>query len=207
MRFDYYLICLLIRSLAKLFFGLQIKGMENLPRQGRLLIAANHQSYLDPPLLGASIPREIHYMAKAQLFRKALLGPLIRHLNAIPVTRSGQDLASIRLAGRILENEGALLVFPEGTRSRTGTFLKATGGLGLLARQTQAPVLPIYIHGTHGFWRRPFRSGRLKITCGQALEYPPANVNHSTGAEAYRAFSELVMQKIAELKAANSQKR
>jgi 1-acyl-sn-glycerol-3-phosphate acyltransferase len=205
MRVSYRLVSLMAYLAFKLFFRLKTVGLENVPRRGRLIIAANHQSYLDPPLIGATMPREIHFMAKASLFRKPLLGPLIRHLNSIPVTRSGQDMASLRIAARVLEEGGALLIFPEGTRSRSGQFLKATGGLGFLARQSGAAVLPIYIHGTRGAWRRPFQPGRVTMFVGRAVtaqEFPPAQ---GSGSEAHRALSQFIIDRIAALKAAHIQ--
>ncbi|RJP74233.1 MAG: 1-acyl-sn-glycerol-3-phosphate acyltransferase [Candidatus Zixiibacteriota bacterium] len=202
MRFSYRLVTLLARIPFLVLFRLKIVGLENVPRDGRLIIAANHQSYLDPPLIGSTMPREIHFMAKASLFEKPLLGPLIRHLNSIPVTRSGQDLASLRTAVRVLDSGGALLIFPEGTRSRSRQFLRATGGLGFLARQSGAPVLPVYIHGTRGALRRLFRPGAVTMVVGQPIppdEFPP---EAEAGSAAHRALSQYILDKIAELQSA-----
>lgn len=204
MRLDYRLICLLIRNFARLFFGLSIQGVENVPGQGRLLIAANHQSYLDPPLVGSCIPREIFYLAKVELFRKPLLGPLIRHLNSIPINRAGQDLESLRRAAQVLQNDGALLIFPEGTRSRTGQFLKPTRGLGFLAKQADAPVLPVYVHGTRGCWKRIFRRHAIKVVFGEPLQISSFNVEHQSASQAYQSIADRVMQEIAALQAAHT---
>lgn len=200
MKSGYWLIHHLARGLIRLLFGLKLYGLENLPRTGGLVIAANHQSYLDPPILGGTVPREIHFMAKATLFRKPVLGPLIRYLNSIPVTRSGQDLTSLRAALDVLEAGGALLIFPEGTRSRTGQFLKATGGIGLLIRQSGVPVLPVYIQGTRGALRRIFKHRGLKVYFGLPLDTGNFEQRFGTGSQAYRAFGEYVMSRIAALK-------
>ncbi|HEX7343383.1 MAG TPA: lysophospholipid acyltransferase family protein [bacterium] len=198
----YHSIVIFVRNTGKAFFGLTVEGLEHVPSQGKVLIAANHQSYLDPPLLGSVLPREINYLAKVELFRNPLFGALLRHLNCIPINRSGQDMESLRRAIRVLDSGGALLVFPEGTRSRRGDFLRPTRGLGLLAKQSGAPVVPAYIHGTRGFWRRLFRPGGLRVVFGEPLHFSAFNVEQLKGGDRYQAFSDEVMQIIAALKAA-----
>jgi 1-acyl-sn-glycerol-3-phosphate acyltransferase len=200
MNLEYQIYCLLVRNVAKLIYGLSVRGLENVPREGKLLIAANHQSYLDPPLLGSILPREIYYLAKKELFRNRLFGALLRRVNSIPINRTGQDLGSLRRALAVLQNGEALLVFPEGTRGRTGEFRRPTRGLGLLAKQSEAPVVPVYIHGTRGFWRRPFQIGAMRIAFGEPLKFAQFNVEYDSSADAVRAFSELVMNRIAALK-------
>jgi 1-acyl-sn-glycerol-3-phosphate acyltransferase len=200
MKIGYRLIHHLARSLYKLLFGFKIQGLDNIPRTGKLIIAANHQSYLDPPVIGGTAPREIHFMAKANLFKKPLLGPLIRYLNCIPVTRSGQDLHSLRTALEVLEKEGALLIFPEGTRSHTGQFLRASGGIGLLVKQTQAPVVPVYIQGTRGALRRIFKHRGLRAIYGEPILTPDFDQRFGSGSQAYRAFGDYILEKIGELK-------
>jgi 1-acyl-sn-glycerol-3-phosphate acyltransferase len=200
MKVDYWFASLLIRAVAKLFLGLKVIGLENIPGRGKLIIAANHQSYLDPPIIGACIPREIHYMAKAELFRKPVLGKLIRRWNSIPVKRSGQDFASLKAATGILKRDGALLVFPEGTRSRTGEFLQPTGGLGFLAAVSGADVLPVFVSGTRGAWRRVLRRTGIKVIIGKPIHLDPKDVEHSTAKQKYQAMSNRIMQAIADLK-------
>lgn len=201
MKAGYRLIHHLARGLLKLAFGLKIQGLDQVPRTGKLIIAANHQSYLDPPVIGGTAPREIHFMAKATLFRIPVLGPLIHYLNSIPVTRSGQDLASLRAALEVLEKNGALLIFPEGTRGRTGQFLRATGGIGLLVKQSQAPVLPVYIQGTRGALWRIFRHRGIWVFYGEPLGTADFEGRFGSGSPAYRAFGEFILGKIGELKA------
>lgn len=200
MKLDYWFASLLIRGIAKLFLGLKVIGRENIPTRGRLIIAANHQSYLDPPIIGSCIPREIFYMAKAELFSKPVLGKLIRRWNSIPVKRSGRDFASLKAATGVLEREGALLVFPEGTRSRTGEFLQPTGGLGFLAAISGADILPIFISGTRGAWKRILRRSGIKVIIGKPIHLDLENVELSTAKQKYQAMSNRVMQAIAELK-------
>jgi len=200
----YQAIGITVRCTGRLFFGLTVEGLEHVPAQGKLLIAANHQSYLDPLLMGSVLSREIHYLAKVELFRNPLFGALLRHLHSIPINRSGQDIESLRQAIKALESGGALLVFPEGTRSRTGQFLRPTKGLALLAKQSDAPVVPAYIYGTRGCWKRLFRPRSLKVVFGQPLRFSTFNVEQLKGADSYRTFSDKIMQTIAALKAAQT---
>jgi 1-acyl-sn-glycerol-3-phosphate acyltransferase len=199
----YHAIGIFVRTTGRAFFGLTVEGLEHVPPQGKVLIAANHQSYLDPPLVGSVVPRDIHYLAKVELFRQPLFGALLRHLNAIPINRSGQDIESLRRAMKILESGGALLVFPEGTRSRTGEFLKPTKGLALLAKQSDAPVVPAYLGGTRGFCKRLFYAGGLKVIFGEPLRFSTFDVEYARGENPHQVFSEKVMQRIAALKAAH----
>ena len=102
-------------------------GADRVPREGRLLLASNHLSVLDPALIGAVLPRELDYMAKTELFRIPGFGALIRRLNAHPVDRSGSDSAALRLALRLLGDGRAVLVFPEGTRGAEGHLQAGPG--------------------------------------------------------------------------------
>lgn len=203
MRLTYRLSCIVIRVLARLFFGLVVEGIEKVPKQGRLLIAANHQSYLDPPILGACLPREVSYFAKAQLFRRPILGAVIRYYNSIPVQRFGLDLKALRAASQVLNNEGGLILFPEGTRSRTGDFREGAGGVGMLAKQTDTPVLPVYIKGTKGCWRRIFRRGTIRLFFGDLIRFSDLSSVKGKSRDDYQAFSRLIMERIAALKAVN----
>lgn len=202
MRIGYFLISASARLLLKLLFGLRVHGIEHVPRQGRLLLAANHQSYLDPPLMGGIVPREIHFMAKRELFNKPLLGGLIRYCNALPVSRSGQDLEALRTAEKLLQKEQAILLFPEGTRSKTGQFLHPSGGIGLLAKQTEAPVLPVYIRGTRGAWKRLLRRQPIQVYFGLPLERKAVVEKSDSTQLTHREFAAAIMREIAALKAA-----
>ena len=117
-------------AVSRVLFRLRVVGADRMPREGRLIVASNHVSLLDPPLVGCASPRELDYMAKAELFRIPGLGGLIRRLNAHPVDRTGSDSAALRLALRLLETGRALLVFPEGTRGTEGRLGPARAGRG-----------------------------------------------------------------------------
>src|SRR5205823_6089098 len=129
----------------KIFWRLEIKGAENIPSEGAVLIASNHLSNADPPLIGSSIKRPIHYFAKEELFHIPILGWLIAQVNAFPVKRLEHDVRAFKKAYSLLKSGEALLLFPEGTRSKTGELGKAKPGVGMLACKTQAPVIPAAI--------------------------------------------------------------
>ncbi len=144
---------------------MRIIGEENVPRTGPLIVAANHVSNLDPPVLGAALPRPIYYMAKAELFRMPLLGPLIVQLRAFPVDRAKGDVAAIRRAVEVLKMGAAVGIFPEGGRNREGRN-RVHSGVSLLASLTGAPVLPVYIGGT----KRRF--DRITVVFGEPMAFP-----------------------------------
>jgi 1-acyl-sn-glycerol-3-phosphate acyltransferase len=138
----------LVAGIGRVWFRLSAIGVDRVPREGRLLLASNHLSVLDPALIGAVMPRELDYMAKTELFRIPGFGALIRRLNAHPVDRTGSDSAALRLALRLLGDDRAVLVFPEGTRGAEGRLQPARPGAGMLAALSGAPVVPVYVKGS-----------------------------------------------------------
>ena len=107
--------------MVRTIFGLRVVGLENVPAAGGVVVAANHISNLDPPILGVAVPRPVSYMAKKELFAMPLLGPLIRHLNAFPVDRAAGGTAALRASLRLLKDGQCVVVFPEGGRNVSGT--------------------------------------------------------------------------------------
>ena len=147
--------------LFKLFLRLEIYGRENIPDEGPVVIASNHLSLLDPPVLGASATRKVHFMAKSELFKPAWFGTLIRKLGAFPVKRGEMDREAIKTGLTILKENKVLAVFPEGTRSKTGEIGEFKGGAFKVAQKTGAPIIPVAIDGTaalferNGHWIKP----------------------------------------------------
>jgi 1-acyl-sn-glycerol-3-phosphate acyltransferase len=184
---------------ARLWFRLAARGREHVPPTGAVLLAANHESLLDPPLIGAAFPRELHYMAKAELFRVPLLGPLIRRLNAHPVERAGSDAAALRLALRILQGGQAILVFPEGTRGTGGRLRPGRPGAGMLAALAGVPVVPVYVDGSGRALPRGAtvpRPQRVTVHFGAPLRFAGAR-----GKARYQEISNEIMAAIGRLKA------
>lgn len=143
-----------VRWAVRVFFfrlsgGFRIVGTANVPRSGPLIVSPNHVSNLDPPAIACSIPRMITFMAKSELFKVPIFGPLIRSLGSFPVHRGEADTEAIRLALRLLGEGRAVLVFPEGTRGDGEELLPFNRGAALLAKRSGAPVLPVGIVGTH----------------------------------------------------------
>jgi len=148
-------------------FDVRVTGAQNVPRDGGLVVAANHRSYLDPPLLGAWFPRTIHFMAKQELFKLFILGPLIRAVHAFPVDRDRADLGSIRQALRILKGGDVVGIFPEGTRNISGEA-QARGGAVLLAATAHCPIVPVALVNTQYAVRR-LRASKVEVRIGEPI--------------------------------------
>ena len=143
-----------------IIFGFRVYYRGRIPRSGPLLVAANHQSFLDPFLCGVPMPRTMKFMARRSLFRNAIFGTALRLINVFPVTRAGRDVQALRTAIRELRAGRALLVFPEGTRSRGGEIGPFRAGMDVLARRSGATVLPMAVDG--GWLALPRDSARLR---------------------------------------------
>jgi len=185
----------------RVLFRLRRWGIEHVPRTGSLLLVANHSSFLDPPIVGGSTPRPVSFMAKEELFRIPLFGGLIRRLNARPVRRDGGDPAALRTALRVLEDGGALLVFPEGTRGPEGELRQGKAGAGMLAVLSGAAVVPVYISGSGQAWprgRKLPRPVRVTVWFGKPMSF--ARQSGGSRKEAYEAASQAMMAAIGRLK-------
>jgi 1-acyl-sn-glycerol-3-phosphate acyltransferase len=162
-----------IRFGGTILWQMRVFGAENIPPSGGILLASNHQSYLDPALVGACIPREMHFMARRSLFEVPVFGGLIRRCHAFPVDRDGADLRSLREAIARLRAGYALLVFPEGTRTRDGRIGPMKSGIRILAERAEVPVAPVLIEGAHQVWPKGRALlpglGRVRIVFGKPL--------------------------------------
>ena len=156
-----------LRPTTRLLFDAKVEGTENVPPEGGLVVAANHRSYLDPPLLGTWFPRTIHYMAKQELFKIPVLGWIIDHVHAFPVDREKADLAAVRRALKILNAGGVVGIFPEGTRNLTGD-VQAKGGAVLLAATAKVPLVPVALVRTQ-FGMRRFRGSHVRVRIGKPM--------------------------------------
>lgn len=128
---------------------IKVFGKENIPKQGGFILASNHLSNLDPVLLGVvASPRELHFMAKEELFRNPLADRILRRVHAFPLKRDSADLTAIKEAIRRVRKGSAILLFPEGTRQSSGQFGEPLPGVGFLAQKLNVPVIPALITGT-----------------------------------------------------------
>jgi 1-acyl-sn-glycerol-3-phosphate acyltransferase len=165
------------------------------------IIAANHCSFFDPPLVAVSWPEQIHFLAWKPLFKNPILRSLLHGLHAFPIDGIN-DISSLRAAFSILTQGEKLLIFPEGSRSEDGEFLRFMPGAAMLACRTGAPIIPCYIHGTDKIWPKnqvlPWPLGGCKTACVFGL--PVYSENFGTSRNAQAAMMEYVQQEVLRLK-------
>ena len=197
MTFWYLLGYSLSKTLAKTFFNYRVIGAENMIEEGPCIIAANHCSYLDPPLVGVACKRAIHYLARKSLLDIPVLGPILPELNVIPVDRKNADRSALMGAIRVVRNGGAVLIFPEGTRSPDGKLQPAQPGIGMIVAKTGAPVVPVKISGSHEAFPRGSSCPRLApvtVSIGPALCFDSINPE---GRDYYQKASDRILDAVA----------
>lgn len=189
----YRIVYTIVAPIIHLLFPCRTVGRENIPEGGALL-CANHVSGWDPILIALSLPRDarLTVMAKEQLFRIPLLGPLLRGLGIIPVKRGESDLAAIKASLKALSGGNRLLVFPEGTRVKEEGEAAAKGGVTMLSTRAGVPMIPVYCGGRHKFLRR------TTIVFGEA--YIPVIAGRRPTPEENRAIAREIMERIYGLK-------
>jgi 1-acyl-sn-glycerol-3-phosphate acyltransferase len=191
----------LSRLIGRLFFRLRIIHRERMIQTGPVILAMNHQSYLDPPLAGITCDRAIYFLAKRTLIDVPVLGWLLPKLNVIPVNQEGIDRGALKALIRVLKSGNAALVFPEGARTLDGDLHPAQPGLGLVIAKTLAPVVPMRIFGAHEALPRGGGSLRfvpITIVVGEPIFFTAADLG-SRGKDLYGRLSQRVMDAIAAL--------
>ncbi|WLT30842.1 lysophospholipid acyltransferase family protein [Geothrix sp. PMB-07] len=188
----------LMRIVGLTFFRHRVVHPELLPESGGALLVANHVSYLDPSMVGASFRNPIHYLARKSLF-KGFLGWLLPRIQVFPVDLGKGDLSSMKRILRLLKEGNRVLIFPEGTRSPDGTLQPAEAGIGFLIAKGEVPVVPLRLFGAHECWPRKAkwpRPGRITVVAGPAVDFSdlPADL---TGRERYQACADRVMEALA----------
>jgi len=154
MNFLYRLGWIFFRAVFAVFFRWRVFGADNVPSSGAVILASNHASYLDPPIVGSGLSRGISYLARESLFRFPPVGWLFRRWHAVPVDREGGGAKGLRIIlDRLLAGDGIVL-FPEGTRTRGGQLQPARSGIGLIVAKSDAPVVPVRIFGSFEAWGR-----------------------------------------------------
>lgn len=147
----------------------QVRGQEHVPKTEGFILASNHISYYDPPLLGTACPREMAYLAKEELFRNPLFAWVIRTLGAHPVKRGATDIAGLRQAVAVIKAGNPLVMFPEGTRSKDGELGEAKPGLGVIARMAKCSIVPCYATGQDRILACLFTNRRIRINFGEPI--------------------------------------
>jgi glycerol-3-phosphate dehydrogenase (NAD(P)+) len=171
----YWVTRALIQPFFRVYFRLERIGMAHLPRTGPLILAPNHRSFLDPFLIGTLVRRPVYFVAKKELFQRRWQAWLLNSLGAFPVDRGAGDADAMATARRILERGDVVVIFPEGTRVRTGPLGAARRGVGRLALETGARVVPVAVIGTGNIrrgWR--VRPHKVRVRCGRPLSFPTA---------------------------------
>jgi len=171
-RIWYRFMRMLCRLTAVVMFRLRIEGGQHEPCEGGVLVVSNHQSHLDPVLVGVACRRQLNFLARETLFDFAPLGWLIRSLGGVPINREGSGLSGLKETLKRLKRQEMVLVFPEGTRSADGQLRPLKPGFCTLARRGKVAVLPVAVTGAYQAWprRRRFpRPGRVQLRFGPVI--------------------------------------
>ena len=192
----------LTKVIAHLFFRFRVLHRERRILKGPVILAMNHQSYLDPPLAGISSGRESYFLARKTLLDAPVLGKILPKLNVVPVDQEGTDRSALKALIRILKAGNATVVFPEGARTLDGEIQPALPGLGFVIAKTLAPVLPMRIFGAHEALPRDggkLRFTRITVVIGEPLHFSEADLE-PRGKELYQRLSDRVLEAIAALR-------
>jgi 1-acyl-sn-glycerol-3-phosphate acyltransferase len=177
----YRLLQYTLQVVGIVYFRTRYSGRENIPAEGGVLVVSNHQSHLDPPLVGVGCPRIMNYLARDTLFKFAPFGRLIHSVGAIPIDREGVGLSGIKEALKRLKRGEMVLIFPEGTRTRDGQIAPFRPGFTALAVRSKAAILPVAIDGAFAAFPRTSkwpRPGRIRVHYGKPIlpaEYAELN--------------------------------
>lgn len=207
MKLSYRIGWLLFRAMYSTYFRWRIYRPERVPVSGSVILASNHASFLDPPLVGSALPREINYMARETLFRFPVVGAILRSWNAVPVDRDGGSASGLRNILDRLQKGGAIILFPEGTRTHDGKLQPARSGIGLTVIKSTAPVIPVRVFGTFEAYGRHMKfpkPKRVAVKYGEpmrfeALRAEAKNCSKTRLKEIYQEVADEIMAAIAKL--------
>ena len=192
------LVLAVVRAFYRMLFKVEICGVENIPTDKNFIVAPNHLSNFDPPLIAAFLPVNMAYMAKASLFKVPIVSQVIRAFDAFPVKR-GEGMSAIRTAIRILKEGRSLVIFPEGMRVRTsGVLGQGQQGTVMIATKAKVGLLPVGIETTY-----KFRS-KVKVTIGEYVDLSPYWEQKLSHEEMQNITDTLLMERIAELAGAKT---
>jgi 1-acyl-sn-glycerol-3-phosphate acyltransferase len=192
---------LLVRVIMFLYAKVEVVGADKVPRRGGVIIVSNHLNNADPGLVGGFLRRRVVFMAKDEMFQWPLLGGYVRLIGAFPVRRFEADLKALRRAVHIVRRGEALVMFPEGTRSKTGSLSPGHPGTAMVALRAGAPILPVAITGTEvvrlpGDFFRPFRRVKVRMVVGEPFFLPSID---RPRAEDFERCTDIIMRRIAAL--------
>lgn len=192
----------LARGIYEAFFRGDVVGLENVPTTGSYLIAANHASHLDPPFVGCQVGRQMRFFARRTLWNHPVMGWWLDSIESIPVDRDSGDIGAIRRVLQALNENRAVVLFPEGTRSPDGQLHQPKAGVGLMACKTGAPVVPCRVYGSFAAFGKgdkiPNFGTPVTIVFGRPI--PPADYDDpAAGKERYQVASQRIFARIASL--------
>ena len=208
MGVTYWICWTLCRCIYATYFRWKVYHPERVPLTGPVILAANHASFLDPPLVGSGLPRAINYLARDSLFRYPGIGALLRAVNAVPVDREGGGGAGLKaILDRLLAG-GAIILFPEGTRTSDGRLQPVRSGIGLTVIKSNAPVVPVRVFGTYEAWGRHNklpRPRRVAVKYGTPMDFATLREEAKTCPkprlkQIYQEIANEIMRAIAELR-------
>jgi 1-acyl-sn-glycerol-3-phosphate acyltransferase len=171
-RLWYKFMRMILQIIAVLMFQVRHSGLKNIPTEGSVLMVSNHQSHLDPPLVGMACGRHMNFVSRQSLFNFGLFGWIIYSLNAIPIDREGIGLSGIKESLKRLKRGEMLLIFPEGTRTPDGQIKPFRPGFTSLAVRSGAAILPVAIEGAYQCWPKNHtfpRPGKVRVHYGQPI--------------------------------------
>ncbi|MDB6029596.1 MAG: plsC [Verrucomicrobiales bacterium] len=197
------------RAIFKIYFRWRVFHPERVPLDGPVILASNHASFLDPPLVGCGLPRDINYLARESLFRFPGVGAVLRSWNSVPVDRDGGGAKGLKMILDRLLKGGAIILFPEGTRTRDGKLQPARSGIGLTVIKSTAPVIPVRVGGTYDAYGRHMnipRPRRITVTYGKPMLFKELRAEAETCPkprlkEIYQQVADEIMAEIARLEA------
>ncbi|WP_078380159.1 lysophospholipid acyltransferase family protein [Sutcliffiella halmapala] len=179
----------IVSVVLKPVYRIKVIGKENIPKEGPVLLCSNHIDNLDPPVVGITSPRTVHFMAKEEIFKVPILKTILPRIHAFPVKRGMSDREALRNAIKILKEGNVLGLFPEGTRSKTGELQKGLAGAGFFALRTEAIIVPCAIIGPY----KPFKA--LKVVYGKPVNFEELRKEKISAEEA----TMVIMNSIKEL--------
>ena len=207
MNFLYRCGWIFFRVLFTVYLRWRAFNAERVPRTGSVILACNHASILDPPVVGCALHRQINYLARATLFDIPVVGWLFRKWNSIPIDRDGGNAAGLRIILERLHAGNGIILFPEGTRTRDGNLQPAHSGIGLIVAKSDAPVVPVRTFGTFEAWGRNQKlphPKRVVVKYGEPLRFETwraeaKNCSKSRLKEIYQQIADEIMAAIARL--------
>lgn len=199
-RFGYAMAYAAVLLATRLLWGIRVLRKDHRDYAEAQIYASNHRSNVDPPIVGSTLSREVHYVAKRSLFKNKILGGLIGYYNAVPIRRAVFDRGGMDRCLRLLESGRSILIFPEGSRVAGDHLGKPRAGVGYLALKSGRPVVPVYVEGTNRLRLAMVRRPPVTVIQGRPIRFTDADLSKYQSPEDFREFGQMVMTAIAALK-------